>query len=224
VLPVEENLGRISRNESEEIRVSLQEIQGDLYVELRVSARPARQGRASLPQQQAIVVPLDALPDLCRVLVQAQDHVLRDGLMQAPSRAQKTITEAGEAVALPGTDPRAPRRYHRREPRIPVRLPVECYFLSTQDSSPSEPMEERVTGEMKDVSGGGAQVWLSEHFPPPSHVAVFMRIGKLTFRGQAEVVESASQPKDGKYRHNLRWLSLNDQAKAALTKLIGTPR
>jgi hypothetical protein len=221
---VNEDLGRISRNESEEIRVSLQEVQGELCVEVRVSSRPAPEGRTVLPQQQSIVVPLDALSSLCRVLVQSQDRVLRDGLMRTASRPRETMPDAGEPVTLQEADPRPPRRYKRREPRISVRLPVEAYPFSNEDSSRSEPKGERVTGEMKDVSNGGAQIWLSEHFPPPSRLAVFLRIGKHTFRGQAEVVGSGPRPKEGKYRHNLRWLSLNDQAKAALSKLTGTPR
>jgi len=219
---VNEDLGRISRNESEEIRVSLQEVDGELCVEVQISSRPARQG--VLPEQQSIVVPLDTLSSLCRVLVQSQDRVLRDGLMRTASRPRETMPDAREPVTVRDADPRRPRRYNRREPRIPVRLSVEAYPISTQDSSHAEPGGEKVTGEMKDVSNGGAQIWLSERFPPPSRLAVFLRIGKHTFRGQAEVVGSGPRPREGRYRHNLRWLSLNDQAKAALSKLTGTPR
>jgi hypothetical protein len=231
---VNQDLGRISRNESEEIRVSLQEVRGELCVEVRVSSRPARQGRTVLPEHQAIVVPLDALSSLCRVLVQSQDRVLRDGLMQAPSRAGTLTMEDAEPVTLPEPEKPGARLYNLTEPRVPVRLRVECYLLSVPDSTSAEsgasdswspdPVTEGVTGEMKDVSNGGAQIWLSEHFPPPSRLAVFLRIGKHTFRGPAEVVGSGPQPKEGKYRHNLRWLALNDQAKAALAKLTGAPR
>lgn len=216
-----EDLGRISRNDSEEIRVSLQEVQGELCVEVRISSRPAPRGRAVLPQQQSIIVPLEALSSLCRVLVQSQDRVLRDGLMRPASRPRQTMPDAAQPVMVKEADRRPPRRYNRREPRIPVRLPVEAYPLSNQDSPHSEPSGEKVAGEMKDVSRGGAQIWLSESFAPPSRLAIFLRIGKYTFRGQAEVVGSGSRPKEGKYRHNLRWLSLNDQAKAALSKLTG---
>ncbi|MBW8058531.1 MAG: hypothetical protein FVQ86_11045 [candidate division NC10 bacterium] len=69
-----------------------------------------------------------------------------------------------------------------------------------------------------DVSS--APVWLPEQFPVCSHLAVFMRIGELIFRGQAEVVEAASHPKGGNYRHSLRWISLSPLAKAALSKVI----
>lgn len=219
-----EDLGRISCNGSEEIRVSLQEAEGELYVEVRVSTRPAAQSQAVVPEQQAIVVPLTALSTLCSVLVQSQDRVLRDGLMHAPSRATETPVAAGEPPTSREADRGGPRRYNLTEPRVPVRLPVECYLLSAQDSSPAEPATEKVKGEMKDVSSGGAQVWLSGHFPHASRLAVVIRIGKRIFRGRAEVVGAASQPKEGTYRHNLRWLTLNDQAKAALSKLIGTPQ
>ena len=220
---MEQVLGRIGENESEEIRVSLQEVQGDLYVEVRISSRPARQGRASV-REQTIVVPLEGLSNLCRVLVQTQDRVLKDGLMRTAARVSETMPEAGESVALQEADSQPPRRYKRREPRISVRLPVEAYPLSTQDSSHSEPAGEKVTGTMKDVSHGGAQIWLAEHFPPGSRLAVFLRIGKDTFRGHTQVVGSGRKPKDGAYRHNLRWLSLTDQAKAALSKLTGSSR
>lgn len=218
---MKEDLGRISRNESDEIRVSLHEVQGDLFVEVRVSGRPARQGRAPV-QEQAMLVPLEALPNLCRVLVQAQDRVLRDGLMRTASRPTETTPDASKPTAPQEADPRRSRQYKRRQPRIPVRLPVEAYPLGNQDPSHSEPAGEKVTGEMKDVSNGGAQIWLSKHFPPPSRLAVFLRIGKHTFRGQGLVVGSGPQPKEEKYRHNLRWLSLNDGAKAALSKLTGS--
>lgn len=216
-----EALGRIVTNESGEICLSLQEVQGDLFVEVRVSPRPARQGRAPVPEQ-TMLVPLEALSTLCRVLVQAQDRVLRHGLMRTTSRPKETMPDADEPVRMREADPRPPRRPNRREPRIPVSLPVEAYPLDPQDSLHSEPAGDKVTGEMKDVSSGGAQIWLFEHFPPPTRLAVFLKIGKHTFRGQGKVVGSGPRPKEGKYRHNLRWLSLNEQAKSALSKLTGS--
>ncbi len=227
------NLGRISRNESEEIRVSLHEVEGELCVKVQVTCRPGRQGGAVLPEHQSIIVPLEALASLCRVLVKSQDRVLRDGLMQPPSPAASTSGETGAPVAIRESSKPAHRRYNLTEPRVPVRLAVECYFLSAPDteaeelSSPDswtpDPATEQVTGEIRDVSSRGAQIWLAEFFPPLSHLAVFMRIGKQVFRGRAEVVGAASQPLEGQYRHNVRWLSLSDQASAALSKLTGSP-
>jgi hypothetical protein len=97
---------------------------------------------------------------------------------------------------------------------------VECYLLKTSpDTLSSKPLPERVAGEIRDVSGGRAGVWLPEQFPISSRLAILMRIGETSLRAQAEVVGAAPHPEDGYYRHSLQWLSLSPQAEAALSKL-----
>ncbi len=114
-----------------------------------------------------------------------------------------SIAESLEEV-FPKEDPPFPGDPVRYSGKIPANQPRK---------NPSS-----ITRTETDVSS--AHVWLPEQFPVCSHLAVFMRIGELNFRGQAEVVEAASHPKGGNYRHSLRWISLSPQAKAALSKVI----
>ncbi|MFQ5848324.1 MAG: PilZ domain-containing protein [Candidatus Methylomirabilales bacterium] len=221
---MKKNLGRVSRNESEEIRVSLRKVHGELHVELRVYGRSAHHRGAYLPEPEGIAVPVHVLSDLCRVLEQTHNHLVNEGLVDFPSLTTLMQGEAGDPVPLCLADPRGTTSDSRAEPRVPVRLPLECHLLSAPDTWPSKPLPDQVTGEIRVLSGGGALVRLPAQFPAWSRLAVFMRIGELIFRGQAEVVEVASHPKDGTYRHGLQWLSLSPQAQTALTKIIQTHR
>lgn len=210
------NLGRVRRNASEEIHVWLREEDGEQYVELRVYSHSQGENSLSLPPQEAITVPVGVLPDLWRILTRTQFHLATAELARVPPPAEEKTKRGAEG--------RGHRRSRRREPRVPVRLPVKCSLLGSPASSPSKPKTEQVTGQIWDVSSGGAQIWLPERFPVLSRVALVMPIGDPIFRGHAEVLGATLQPKSGKYRHNVRWLPLNAQAKAALSKLIGPPR
>lgn len=209
------DLGRVSRNHSEEIRLTLREDRGELCLELRVYTRSAHHGGMPVPDPEAIVVPVRILSDLCRVLQQSHDRLVKEGLAE----------KAGEPITLCLGDLQAATPSTRSEPGTSVKLPVECYLLKTSpDTWSSKPLPGRVAGEIRDVSSGGAEVWLPEEFPISSHLAILMRIGEMSFRGQAEVVGAAPHPEDGYYRHSLRWLSLSPQAEAALSKLVAGPQ
>ena len=219
------DLGRVSRNDSEEIRLSLREVRGELCLELRVYTRSAHHGGMPVPDPEAIVVPVRVLGHLCRLLEQTQDRLIKEGLMEAPSPAKVITMQAGEPVTVCLGDPEAtPSPNTRGEPRMPIKLPVECYLLRTPDIWPSKPLPGHVTGEIRNVSGGGAEVWLPEQFPISTHLAILVRIGEMTFRAQAEVVGTTPHPKDGHYSHDLHWLSLSPQAEAALSKLVAGPQ
>lgn len=210
---MQKDLGRVSRNDSEEIRLTLREIRGELCLELRVYTRSARHGGTAVPDPEAIVVPVRVLPEVSRVLEQSLDRLVKEGL------AEKT----GEPATLCLGDLQAATPNARPDSRPSVTLPVECYLLGTSpDTWSSKPG--RVAGEIRDVSSGGAQAWLAEQFPISSRLAILMRIGEQTFRGQAEVVGTAHHPDDGYYRHSLQWLSLSPQAEAALSKLVDGPQ
>ncbi len=75
-----------------------------------------------------------------------------------------------------------------------------------------------VFGEVKDLSIGGAQVWLPERFSLFSKMKVLMRIGGLDFQGRAEVVGAEVHPTGEGYRHSRRWLGLSNHAKATLSQ------
>jgi len=212
---MKKDLGRVSRNDSEEIRLSLREVRGELCLELRVYTRSAHHGGTPIPDPEAIVVPVRILPDLCRVLEQSHDRLVKEGLAE----------KAGEPATLCLGDLQAATPNTHSELGTSVKLPVQCYLLKAPpDTWPAKTLPGHVAGEIRDVTSGGAEVWLPEQFPISTHLAILMRIGEMTFRAQAEVVGAAPHPKDGHYCHNLQWLSLSPQAEAALSKLVAGPR
>lgn len=214
---MKETLCQISRNQFEDVCLSLREVHQAPHVELRVDRRAARPGADSLPKMEGITVPVDMLPDLLRLLEQTQERLIQRGLMHLPSSAAEATTmEAGEAVPLGIRVPLGRRGESRRESRMTVKVPVGCRLLDTADSCHSEPL----IGEIKDVSQGGAQLWLPRRLPLYSRAEVFMRIGELNFQGRTQVVGAEVHPKDGRYRHGLRWLVLNPEAKVVLSKIL----
>jgi hypothetical protein len=221
---VKKKVGQVRRNETEEIHISLKELHGELHVEMRVYGRSARHGGAYLPEPEAIAVPVHALLDLCHVLEQTHDSLLKEGLVKLPSLMNMISIGAGDPVTLqPAPQPDAPPEAPRG-PQVAVKLPFECVLMGAPESWPSTPLPERVTGQIRVLSVRGARVWLPAQFPACCHLAIFLRVGKIIFRGQAEVVEVESHPKNGNYRHRLEWRSLSPQAQAALSKIITAPK
>lgn len=223
---MKKSFGRVRRNESEDIRLSLEEVDGELRVELRVHSRSTRQGGAYLPEPEAVAVPVHALMDLSRALAEAHNSLRNDGLVESSSVSNLITMDAGSASVdfdetfSPLADAFTPHADTPSDRRVAVKLPLECYLLHAPATWPSESLPGQVAGEIRIVSGRGALVWLPEKFPTGSHLAVLIRDGALNFRGQAEVVEAASDPKDGKYWHRLAWMSLTDQATTSLSKII----
>lgn len=215
---MKKNVAHVSRNESGEIHVSVHEIHGELYLNLRVHSRPSSDEGSS--ETEAIIIPVRMLPDLCETLEQTKDDLVKEGLADVPSPAPDT--EARKPVfVLRGEQPGGqPDR--RGESPVPVRLPIECRLLSAPKSWPTKPATDPVTGETKDLSTGGAQVCLPEQFPIGTHLAVFMRSGDLTFRAQAEVMGVVSDPQHGHYRHKFHWMVLDDQARTTLLQIMET--
>lgn len=212
-------VGTVRRNETEEIHVSLKALNRELHVEMRVYSRSTRDGGTYRPEPESIVVPVHALLDLCQVLEQTHDRLLKAGLVKLPSLMNMVSLGAGDPLTLqPVPQPDA-----ACDPRVAVNLPFECVLMSTPDVWPSAPLPERVTGQIRILSARGAQVWLPAQFPASCHLAIFVKVGKIIFRGQAEVVEVAPHSKDGNYRHRLEWRSLSPHAQAALSRIITTP-
>jgi hypothetical protein len=217
---VKKNFGRVSRNASEEIRVWLQEDkEGELQVELRVYDRSAQGGGISLPEPEGLVVPIHVLSELCKVLEQARDHLLQEGLVEVTT--MRNLVTVDDPIKLHlVVDPPAPQPDTPSQPPVSVKLPVECYALGAPDTWPSE----RVTGEIRDLSTEDALVLLPREFAAGSRLAVLITTDELNFRGHAEVGGTAPSPQDGSYPHSLRWVSLSPQAKAALSKIIDTAK
>ncbi len=209
-------LGQVSRSQCEEICAILREVNGTPHVELRVYRHSHRPGEESLPGTEAIALPVEMLPDFLRMLEQAQDQLARQAVVHLPSFAEATAMEAGEAVTLDAFCPPSRRGDARRQCRVPLVVPVGCRLLDGEDPSKA------VTGETEDVSTGGAQIWVSERFSLYSRVEVIMRIGGMNFQGRAQVVGAEVHPKGGRYRHSIKWVGLNAEATAALSKLAST--
>lgn len=212
---MKKNFGRVSRNESEDIRIWVQEVQGALCVELRVYDRSGRHGDVSLPEPEGLVVPIHVLWNLIQVLEETHDHLVKEGLVDVP--AMNNLITADDPIKLHlVVDPPAPQPDTRSEPPVSVKLSIECYPLDAPGNWPSE----QITGEIRDLSSERAQAWLPKEFPAGSRLAVLISMGDLNFRGQAEVVGVAIHPQDGNYQHSLRWLALGPQAKTILSKII----
>ncbi len=213
---MKKNVGHVSRNDSGEIHISVHEIHGDLYLNLRIYSRPSSDEGTS--ETEAIIIPIRMLPDLCETLEQTKADLVKEGFVDVPFHP--TGTEARKPVFVLRAEQPSSQPERRNESPVPVRLPVECRLLSAPKSWSTKPATDPVTGETKDLSTGGAQVCLPEQFPIGTHLAVFMRSGDLTFRAQAEVMGVVSDPQHGRYRHKLHWMVLDDQARTTLLQMM----
>ena len=189
---MEKNFGRISRNKVEDIRVSLKEVNGTPHVELRVYARSPRRGEAPIPEMEAIVVPIQNLFDLCQILEQAHDHLLKEGLVQVPYIAQAVnLTPDDQSpppvMDVPGASPDALRARN-----VPVKLPFESHLLGAPDTRPAKELPQQVTGEIRILSGRGALVWSA-----PSPIAKLPETPRETPKPaepQAQAAKPAPEP------------------------------
>jgi hypothetical protein len=222
VWTVKKNVARVRRNESEEIRLSLEEANGELHVELRVYSRSKGQGGAYLPEPEAVIVPTRALADLCRALEETNDSLREGGIVESPPLSNLITGDAGSSSIELG-EAFTPVPETRSENHVAVKLPFDSYLLGgAPETWPAQPLPDHVEGDMRILSGTGALAWFSVQIAVSSRLAIVLRIGDLNFRGQAEVVEVAPDPKDGKYWHRLEWLSPTPQAQETLSKIIDT--
>ncbi|RPI10461.1 MAG: hypothetical protein EHM71_03505 [Zetaproteobacteria bacterium] len=215
---MDERLGHLVRNQGEEVWISLRTLGGIQEIELRVyERRTAAKGEPS-PGTERISIPADMVPALIKTLVEAQDALVARGLLYAPATAKITKMERGDAVGL-GTDERPKAQPARQHPRVPLNVRGECRLLDKKDFWPGKP----VVGEVLNVSTGGAQVLLPQRFPRFAQVELFMVADGMVFRGRAEVAGADAGTQvgaSGSFRHSLRWLGLEAQAKDVLSKLV----
>jgi len=216
-----EKLGSMVCNALEEIRVSLRDVRGEPHVEFRFYGRSRSGEQDPLPGREAISLPVGLLPVLLRVLTQAQDLLIKRGLIHIPSPAEATVMDGGVPITVGLAGPPG-RRDSREYPRVPLSVAVECRAVDPDSFWPAKP----VTGEAKDVSIGGAQVWLPKRLPRYKQADVFMVIEGMIFRARAEIVgvelETKKDIRGGYYRHSLRWVTMEAHAKAALSRLVPT--
>ena len=218
---MDERLGHVIRNQTEEIWISLRGVGGNQQVELGVHERPSSAKAEPVPGKERIAIPIDLLPVLVKALAEAQNALVTRGLIYAPPSAKITQMERGDAVAL-GTEDRPKAQPARQHPRVSLNVRGECRLLDKKDFWPGKP----VVGEVLNVSAGGAQVRLPQRFPRLSQVELFMVIDGMVFRGHAEVAgadaEVQAGPTSGQFRHSLRWVSLEGAAKEVLTTLVAS--
>ncbi len=215
---MEEKLGHVLRNPLEEVRLSLLEIRGEPHVELRVYRRAAPTEASALPSTEGVAIPVNVLPDLVRVLTQARDSLTKQGRIFVPAPTEARVMERGELITEHLGDRHAGQA-GRQYPRVAMNVPVECRLLDPGSIWAGKP----VTGEVKDISLGGAQVWLPKCFPRFRQIEVVMMIEGAPFRARAEIVGTdLMKTKKGQEscRHNLRWVVMDASAKAALSKVI----
>lgn len=210
-----ETLDQVVLNPLEDLKISLIKIRGEPHVELRVNARAAPGDASGLPGGRAIVLPVGLVPELLRVMTEIKEVLIKRGRISPPDVKGVDLGQSisARAAGLPN------RTDSRQHPRAHLRIPVECRLLDPTTFWPGKWM----TGEIRDVSIGGAQVWLPQRFPRFKQVEVFGAIEGTVFRGRAEILGTDLMKvasKNGRYRHSLRWVGLDAQAKTVLSKLV----
>jgi PilZ domain-containing protein len=212
-----ERLGRVVCSQQEEIWVSLLEVQGRPHLEFRIYGASGPSNASPVPRGEAIVLPIDQIPGLLRVLTSAQEVCMNRGLLYDPRPASVVTMEQGDAVSMPLAQRASAAR---RDPRLPLQLRIECRLVDPEKFWPSSP----VVGEIRDISLGGAQVWLLQRLPRYKQVDVAVVIDGKGFQARAKIVsvdlESQKDPKTGLHRHGLRWAGMEPKAREILTEAI----
>ncbi len=203
-----EKLGRVVRSQWEDIWLQLDRGGEEPQLELRLHNHN-RSGRSEegAPGGERISLPVRLLPELLQLLTLAQDRLRELGLLERPEPAGR------------GQDP-SRRQDARQFPRVTVDPAMECRVVDPEGRESAQ----TITGQIKDVSKGGAQAWLPLRFPQLKQIEVFMTIEGIDFRGRAEIVgideAGKAEPQGGLYRHNLRWVTLHAHGMNALSKIV----
>jgi hypothetical protein len=216
-----ERLERLLYNQTEEMWISLRTEEGDPQVELRMYGRTGAAGAEPVRAAEAVAIPASLLPSLVRALSHVEKTLIGRGVIYVPPSSKITHMEQGSSLTV-GTEGRGGAQPARQHPRVTLNVRVECRLLDAKDFWPSPP----VSGEIIDVSLGGAQVCVAKRLPRFAQVEVFMVVDGLVFRGRAEVVAADighGRPADESgYRHSIRWLALESHAREVLTKIVAS--
>ena len=210
-----EMLGQVALNPLEELKISLMKIRGEPHVEFRIYARAAPGNASGLPGGRVLVLPVSLLPELLRAMTEVTEVFIKRELISLP---ETKGVETWQSSTAPVEGLRA-RTDPRRNPRVHVRIPIECRLLDPTTFWPGK----WVPGEITNLSIGGAQVWLDERFPRFRHVEVFGEVEGSVLRGRGEIVGAdlmRTAPTNGRHRHSLRWVGMDSFAKSALSRLV----
>ncbi len=210
-----ELIGKVARSPQEEVRITLHEERGRPCLTLQTYGSPGPGATPTQPGRELLLLPVDQLPQLIRVLVQAQELCRRRSLLYVPAPAARRVEGAAAPPPLAGRGIET-----RREPRVPLRLPVECRLLDPDQFWPGKP----IAGELRDVSRGGVQVWLPQRLPRFKQVDVSFFLDQQGFQGRAEIVsvglEAARDLQTGFHRHGFRWVAVEPRARDILAAAI----
>jgi len=217
-----EQLGQIPCSIYEEMRVSLREVCRKWHVELRLCGLSDDESPQERPARVAINLPIEQLPILLEQLAQVRDSCVKRGLLGCESPGEIVVMDRGESVVLQDR-----YRYRgqrgRRHPRMQVRYSVICQPLATAQAARSTILQ----GEFRDLSAGGAQIWLPCRLELGQQVEIAGMIDGQPFRARAEVVGASVQVKKGligeQVRHSLKWLTYNAAAADILTMTLVQP-
>lgn len=217
-----EEFGRIAFSDHEQIGIFLKELFLKWHVELRLGSR----SEVGSPQPRAargsIDLPLEQLPMLLDRLTRLRDACVKRGLLGGQAAPEVFAMDRGEPVALRD---RSRVRGHRarQHPRMPVRYAILCQTVATEHS----PRSMILQGEFRDISVGGAQVWLPSRLELGQLVEVAGMLDGQPFRARAEVVGAGLQVRKGVngglIRHSLKWLTYNAAAADILTMTLVQP-
>jgi len=214
-----ERLGRVVCSQQEEIWVSLLEVQGRPHLEFRIYGTSGPGNASPAPRREAIVLPIDQIPSLLRALTSAQEVCMSRGLLYDPRPGAVVTMDRGDAVTMP-LSRRASAA--RRDPRVPLQLRIECRLVDPDKFWPTNP----VSGEIRDISLGGAQVWLLQRLPRFKQVDLGLVIDGKGFQARAHIVsvdlESQKEPTTGFHRHGLRWAGMEPKAREILAEAIAS--
>ncbi len=212
-----DRLGKVVGSSLEEVWVSLQEVKGRPHLELRVYKTPPNGEAAPQTGREPLLLPVEQLPHLLRVLTQAKELCVNRGMLYDPRPATAVIMDGGNAITIPLAIRSTEARH---EPRVRLHLPAECRLVNPDRVWPTKPL----SGEIRDISKGGAQVWLPQRLPRFKQVDVALAIDGRGFQGRAEIVsvemETKRDPQTGCHRHGLRWIAVEPKAMEILSGAI----
>lgn len=204
----------------EELRITLKEVIGTWFVELRAYTRTGTLGEEPRAARDVVNVPLAQLPHLIAELTRVQEHGLRREEPAPPAAPP----HPPESELLP----HAPRlgivQPIRRYPRVPTCYQVTCLPLA----APGAPAARRLLGELRDISLGGAQLQLPARLDLCQSVEVTAFVNGQVFQAQAEIVNAGlrteQDPVTGYIRHGVRWRPLDSSASTILKQVLMAAR
>ncbi len=212
-----EHLGKIACSQLEEVWISLLEIQGKPHLEFRSHGTAAPGKTSPVTRREPIALPIDQLPSLLRLLTQAQEECVRRGLLYVPPPESGVTMERGDSVVTPLAKRTSSAR---RDPRVAVKLPIECRLVDPEKFWPASP----VNGEIRDIGTGGAQIWLPQRFPRFKQIDVALVIDGMGFPARADIVstdqESKKELNTGFHRHGIRWVAMMPKSKDVLREAV----